>query len=137
MNELKTLYPQIPLLGLTATASQEATKKIISEMKMDNVKIVYDGGIRSSLSRSAGSDLSCCNLLALIPSNLFYEIREVRSSDYKKSRKAVAWEEAISWIKQQDEGACGIVYCATKILTEETALELEKNGLRVAVYHAG
>ena len=98
---LKESYPDIPILGLTATATNQVKADIQKLLKLDH--LLY---FQSSFNRP----------------NLFYEIKTL-----KKSK----WEEDISKIwKEHAEGSnklqSGIIYCLRKKETESIAKTLQK-----------
>jgi superfamily II DNA helicase RecQ len=100
LHVLKETYPDIPILGLTATATTQVKADISRLLKLKNV--LY---FQSSFNRP----------------NLFYEIRTLQ----KKS-----WEEDIAKVCQEHSRGgrpqSGIIYCIKRKETESMA-EVLKN----------
>lgn len=59
--------------------------------------------------------------------NLFYEIRARSDAD----------RQLMTFLREQGENKCGIIYRTTRKSVEETATMLKRNGLSAQAYHAG
>jgi bloom syndrome protein len=110
LSVLKENYPDVPILGLTATATNQVKADITKLLKLRNV--LY---FQSSFNRP----------------NLFYEIRSLNKSK---------WEEDIATFckSQIDQGHnSGIIYCIKKKETEDMASFLRnKYKINCTHFHA-
>ncbi|ESN99050.1 hypothetical protein HELRODRAFT_162528 [Helobdella robusta] len=109
LNVLKRQFPTIPLIGLTATATNDVIDDVMKMLSIPEALI-----FRSPLNRS----------------NLFYEVR------MKPRNNKEFTEELLKMITKQFNGQSGIIYCLTQKDTEELTKELNNKGGRVACYHA-
>jgi len=105
---LELMGDNIPVVALTATATEKVRTDIVKNLNMD--------GVRSFVS-SFNRD------------NLFYEVRP------KKSKEQAIKE--IVQIAKSFDGQSGIVYVHSRKATEEIAKVLVVNGIKAAPYHAG
>ena len=106
---LKRLYPKVPLLALTATATEKVKDDIAERLGITN-RVIY---FQSSFNRP----------------NLFYEIRNKKQ--IKNMQKDMA-----NLIKTRFKQKCGIVYCLTRKECETTAEVLKRNhGVKCDYYH--
>ena len=100
----------VPVLALTATATQEVTKDIESQLAM-----VAPSIFRGSFFR-----------------------KNLRLSAYQKGDSlGVSVRKAILSLAQERVGQSGIVYCLSRKKTEDLATHLQENGVRAMAYHAG
>lgn len=107
LSYFKVQYPDIPMMALTATASEQVQMDIVFNLKLkDNLFL------RQSFNRT----------------NLYYEVR-------KKTRNTIF--EICDTIKQQFRNQTGIIYCHSKNSCEQTAQQMQRNGIKCAYYHAG
>ncbi|KAI8802231.1 P-loop containing nucleoside triphosphate hydrolase protein [Cladochytrium replicatum] len=107
LGDLRTQYPGVPMMALTATANEKVKQDILDCLKFRNATV-----IRQSFNRA----------------NLRYEIRaKDRNID----------QDIYAFIENHYPKQCGIVYCLSKRNCEETASKLEQNGFKAAFYHAG
>lgn len=97
---LKKRYPSVPILGLTATATQKVKDDMAKRLCILN-KVIY---FQSSFNRP----------------NLVYEIRD------KKSLKSVD-EDVVQLLRGRFKGKCGIIYCISRKDCEKLAETLKRN----------
>ncbi len=107
--QLKQNYPQIPIIALTATATQRVRTDILQQLRLNDPTIYV-----SSFNRQ----------------NLYYEV-------VQKSKKA--YHQLLMRIKQhqgEDKGA-GIIYCLSRKHVDEVSTKLKQDGIAALPYHAG
>jgi len=105
---IELMGDNIPVVALTATATEKVRTDIVKNLNMDNVQSFV-----SSFNRD----------------NLFYEVRPKKS-------KELAIKEIVQIAKSFD-GQSGIVYVQSRKATEDIAKVLVVNGVKAAAYHAG
>ncbi|XP_071443745.1 ATP-dependent DNA helicase Q1-like [Hetaerina americana] len=106
---LKSIFNDIPIIGLTATSTTKVT--------IDVQKIL---GIQGCLVLKASFNRP----------NLFYEVRP------KPSSQKECIDELEKLLKNRYQGKSGIVYTTSIKDTEELMMELRSRGLRLGCYHA-
>ena len=99
---------RIPVVALTATATEKVRADIVKNLNMDEVNTFV-----SSFNRT----------------NLYYEVRP-------KHNKEQTVREIVQIVKEMD-GESGIIYVQARKSTEEIAQVLTVNGIKAAPYHAG
>lgn len=106
---LKGMFPDVPLLGLTATAT---SKVIVDVQKMLNVSgcLVF----RATFNRP----------------NLYYEVRQ------KPSNQKECFDCLVEMLKTRYTGQSGIIYTTSIKDCEELMEEMRKRNIRVGCYHA-
>jgi bloom syndrome protein len=112
LHSLKTKYPNVPFMALTATATKLVVNDVIAQMNMKNVVRLIGGFNRK---------------------NLHYEIRD-------KQGYHLFIKDVLVFIKKKKfMKESGIIYCLSRAECEKVAKSLHKKlkGLRVGVYHAG
>lgn len=107
--QIKQQYPQVPIIALTATATERVRTDIAQQLRLNDPSIYL-----SSFNRQ----------------NLYYEV-------IQKSKKA--YQQLLEKIRQhqgKDEGA-GIIYCLSRKHVNEISTKLTQDGISVLPYHAG
>ena len=110
LGQVRELIPEVPVIALTATATQRTLGDIVGQLHvgMSGVKTV-----RVSLNRE----------------NLQYEVR-------RKPNIVAAMQMLLDEIDALNGGSV-IVYCAKRDTTEEVAANLATRGIAADYYHAG
>lgn len=108
MGVLHQLFPQIPIIALTATADKITREDIIKQLHLTNPKIFISSFDRPNLSLAV-------------------------KRGYQQKEKSKAILDFIA----RHPGESGIIYCMSRSKTETVAQMLQKQGIRAAVYHAG
>ncbi|AET37890.1 ATP-dependent DNA helicase SGS1 Ecym_2138 [Eremothecium cymbalariae DBVPG len=103
----KEEYPNIPMMALTATASEQVRMDIIH-----NLQLRQPVFLKQSFNRT----------------NLYYQV-------LRKSKNSM--DEICETIKTKFRGQTGIVYCHSKNSCEQTAATMVRSGVKCAYYHAG
>lgn len=106
---LKSMFPGVPILGLTATAP---AKIIVDVQKMLDIRGCLV--LRASFNRP----------------NLYYEVRR------KPAEKELCLSMLANLLKHRFSGKSGIIYTTTIKDAEELTTDLKARGLRVGCYHA-
>lgn len=106
---LKRQFPNAPLIGLTATA----TNDILEDVK----KILC---VQRGITFTASFDRP----------NLFYEIRQ------KPARFESCIEDMVRVINSRYKGKSGIIYCFSQKDTEQVTMSLEQLGIAAGCYHS-
>jgi ATP-dependent DNA helicase RecQ len=108
---LKSRFPDVPVLALTATATEEVTSDIVRQLAMDRATVFRGSFFRKNLHVHA----------------------------YKKGKDGAVKDvrKAILGIVRDRVGQTGIVYCLSRKSTETLATYLSEYGCRAAAYHAG
>lgn len=100
-------FKEVPIMALTATATDVIINDIISNLNLTN-PIIF----RDSFNRK----------------NLFYEVRNKNN----KSEQLI-----IYLIKSEYHGSSGIIYCNSKASCENLSNSLNEAGIDAGFYHAG
>jgi len=108
LKALRTQFPAVPIVALTATADKITRQDIIRQLTMRNPETFI-----SSFDRP----------------NLSLEVK--RGYQQKEKIRTI-----LNFIERHP-GESGIIYCMSRNGTEKVASLLENEGLKVAVYHAG
>ena len=115
MNFLKDTFPQVPIIALTATATEKVRSDIVESLKMRNPK---------------------CFITSFNRPNISYEIRykDILHNPYEDLRNFL----------NEHAQECGIIYCRTRNQVDELVLQLsmekDKGGkdlFSCKSYHAG
>ncbi|KAL4134912.1 hypothetical protein QTP88_006597 [Uroleucon formosanum] len=104
----KQNYQNVPIMALTATATQRVRKDILHQLNIEETKWFV-----SSFNRP----------------NLVYEVIP------KKNKSSLL--EIAKLIKKRFARQSGIIYCMTKIECDNIAFILSREGIRAVSYHAG
>ena len=108
MGILHQLFPQVPIIALTATADKITREDIIKQLHLNQPRIFISSFDRPNLSLTV-------------------------KRGYQQKEKSKAILDFIA----RHPGESGIIYCMNRSKTESVAQMLQKHGIRSAVYHAG
>ncbi|KAK7152219.1 hypothetical protein R3I94_008518 [Phoxinus phoxinus] len=108
LHELRRMFPKVPIMALTATATPRVQKDILNQLAMTRPQV-----FTMSFNRH----------------NLKYSV-------LPKKPKKVA-EECIQWIKKYYPRDSGIVYCLSRNDCDTLADSLQRAGIAAQAYHAG
>lgn len=108
MGILHQLFPQVPIIALTATADKITREDIIKQLHLNQPRIFISSFDRPNLSLTVK-----------------------RGYQQKEKSKAI-----LDFIARHPEES-GIIYCMSRSKTETVAQMLQKQGIKSAVYHAG
>ncbi|CAM4583369.1 unnamed protein product [Leuciscus chuanchicus] len=108
LHELRRMFPKVPIMALTATATPRVQKDILNQLAMTRPQV-----FTMSFNRH----------------NLKYSV-------LPKKPKKVA-EECIQWIKKNYPRDSGIVYCLSRNDCDTLADSLQRAGIAAQAYHAG
>ncbi|CAI4957254.1 ATV_HP_G0107940.mRNA.1.CDS.1 [Saccharomyces cerevisiae] len=103
----KREYPDIPMIALTATASEQVRMDIIHNLELKEPVF-----LKQSFNRT----------------NLYYEVN-------KKTKNTIF--EICDAVKSRFKNQTGIIYCHSKKSCEQTSAQMQRNGIKCAYYHAG
>ena len=108
LGQLKTMYPDVPLIALTATANARVKGDIVTQLN-----------IKGCLTLSGSFNRV----------NLYYEVR---------AKKNTVLKDIAAFIQNEHAGECGIIYCLSKRSCEQVADKLMKEyKIKAHHYHAG
>ena len=108
MGFLRTQFPNIPMIALTATADKITREDIVRQLQLKQPEIFISSFDRPNLSLSV-------------------------KIGYQPKEKSKAIVDFIA----RHRGESGIIYCMSRSKTETVAQMLQKHGIRCGVYHAG
>ncbi len=108
LRDSKTGFPEIPIIALTATATERVREDIISQLNLH-------------LSPEKGPYVASFNR-----KNLYYEIRP----------KKETFSEITDYLRRH-RGEAGIIYCQSRNSVETLTKKLTVAGFRALPYHAG
>ncbi|VDO08044.1 unnamed protein product [Rodentolepis nana] len=111
LHVLRTQFPQVPILGLTATASTEVVLDVQKMLGLQQQRCLV---LRSSYNRP----------------NLRYKVR------FQSSSITTSYSTICDLLKTEFRGQSGIVYCISQKDTESLAEYLNKESIGAAFYHA-
>lgn len=106
---MKNLFPGVPIIGLTATATSRVTEDTISILSMKECLV-----FKAAFNRP----------------NLFYEVRP------KPEAHEDAVKEISNMLTSEFRGQSGIIYTLSIKDVETLAKDLKAKGIRAAPYHA-
>lgn len=108
MGFLHDIFPNIPLIALTATADKITREDIVKQLQLNQPKVFISSFDRPNLSLTV-------------------------KRGYQQKEKSKAILDFIG----RHPGQSGIIYCMSRSKTETVAEMLKKQGLRATAYHAG
>ena len=108
LGNLHELFPNVPIMALTATADKITKADIIEQLHLKEPEIFISSFDRPNLSL-----------------------------DVRRGYAAREKLRTILSLIRRHLGESGIIYCLAKKTTESLAERLKKEGVRVSVYHAG
>ncbi|KAL6827299.1 hypothetical protein J3E69DRAFT_333585 [Trichoderma sp. SZMC 28015] len=108
LGQLRSKFPQVPVMALTATATQNVIVDIKHNLGMNNCQV-----FSQSFNRP----------------NLYYEVRP-------KSSNPVATQAIAALINSKYPNVTGIVYTISRKQAEDVAQKLSENGITARHYHA-
>ncbi|XP_063399931.1 ATP-dependent DNA helicase Q1-like [Mytilus trossulus] len=106
---MKRQFPEVPILGLTATATTKVLEDVKKILNIPNCHL-----FKASFNRP----------------NLFYEVK-AKPSAFKETIS-----EMVELIDKRFRNQSGIVYCFTQKESEEVSRELRQHGIKTGCYHA-
>lgn len=107
MGFIREMFPNIPVIALTATADKITREDIVRQLHLNQPKVFISSFDRPNLSLTV-------------------------KRGYQQKEKSKAILDFIG----RHPGESGIIYCMSRSKTETVAQMLQKQGLRAAVYHA-
>ena len=108
MGILHQLFPQVPIIALTATADKITREDIIKQLRLNQPRVFISSFDRPNLSLTV-------------------------KRGYQQKEKSKAILDFIA----RHPGESGIIYCMSRSKAETVAQMLQKQGIKSAVYHAG
>ncbi len=107
LGSLRDRYPPLPIMALTATATERVRADIIRQLRLREPRLHV-----ASFNRT----------------NLYYEVRP-------KSREQQTYQELLTLLEQQDGST--IIYCFSRKRVERLTEKLRLDGFEALPYHAG
>ncbi|RPD77979.1 ATP-dependent DNA helicase [Lentinus tigrinus ALCF2SS1-7] len=117
LGSFRDKFPDIPIMALTATATETVQQDIIRSLKMARNRL----------------------FLALHPfnrANLYYEVRYL-SSPNPNAHMIDVFEYIDNLHRRRGQPSSGIVYCRTRAVCDELAQFLRGKGIQAKAYHRG
>ena len=108
MGNLHELFPNVPIMALTATADKISKADIIEQLHLQEPEIFISSFDRPNLSL-----------------------------DVRRGYAAKEKQRTILNLIRRHRDESGIIYCLAKKTCEKLAEKLQKEGISVGVYHAG
>ena len=108
LGQLRTLFPQVPIMALTATADKITKQDILEQLHIEQGRVFISSFDRPNLSL-----------------------------DVKRGYSAREKLRALTDLIRRHPGESGIIYCLARKTTEELAEKLQGLGISAGVYHAG
>jgi len=109
LGAMKGMFPEVPILGLTATSTADVTKDVKSILRVPSALVFLSGFNRP---------------------NLHYSVR-LKCDDNKEN-----YENLSKLVGQEFQGSSGIIYTTTIKEVETLRDELRKRGIGAGCYHA-
>ncbi|GIL50662.1 hypothetical protein Vafri_6791 [Volvox africanus] len=113
---LKERYQRVPIMALTATATEEVKKDILRKLSIDRTATIF----KTSFHRP----------------NLDFIVYDKPTGNTADGKPA-DMEMLVAHITQKGVNTSGIVYCLSREDCEDVARYLNDSGIRAAHYHAG
>ncbi|KAI0670901.1 P-loop containing nucleoside triphosphate hydrolase protein [Trametes maxima] len=117
LGSFRDKFPDIPIMALTATATEGVQQDIIRSLKMSRNRL----------------------FVALHPfnrANLYYEVRYL-SSPNPNAHMVDVYEYINTLHERRGRASSGIVYCRTRAVCDDMAQFLSGKGLNAKAYHRG
>uniref|UniRef100_A0A0K2SVZ2 RecQ-like DNA helicase BLM n=1 Tax=Lepeophtheirus salmonis TaxID=72036 RepID=A0A0K2SVZ2_LEPSM len=108
LHKLRSVYPEVPFMALTATATPRVRTDILHQLNMKSPKWFL-----SSFNRQ----------------NLIYEVKPKKGKSITKDIVSMIQKD---WMRQS-----GIIYCLSRKECDKTAEDLTASGIKALSYHAG
>ena len=108
LGNLHEMFPNVPIMALTATADKITKADIIEQLHLQEPEIFISSFDRPNLSL-----------------------------DVRRGYSAKEKQRTILNLIRRHQGESGIIYCLAKKTCEKLAEKLQKEGVSVGVYHAG
>ena len=108
LGNLHELFPNVPIMALTATADKITKADIIEQLHLEEPEVFISSFDRPNLSL-----------------------------DVRRGYAAKEKQRTILNLIRRHQGESGIIYCLAKKTCEKLAEKLQKEGVSVGVYHAG
>lgn len=108
LGKLRELFPEVPIMALTATADKITKQDILVQLHIEHAQTFIGSFDRPNLSL-----------------------------DVKRGYSAREKLRSLLDLIRRHAGENGIIYCLARKTTEELAEKLKKEGISVGVYHAG
>lgn len=110
--QLKQRYPQIPIIALTATATNRVRTDIVQQLRLRDPEIHV-----SSFNRQ----------------NLYYAVKQKSKQSYPQLLQTIKEYQN----DQDGNSGSGIIYCLSRKHVNEVTLKLQQDGISALPYHAG
>lgn len=108
LGRLRELFPNVPIMALTATADKITKLDILKQLHIEGGQTFIGSFDRPNLSL-----------------------------DVKRGYSAREKLRSLLGLIRRHAGESGIIYCLARKTTEDLAVKLKKEGISVGVYHAG
>ena len=110
IGQTRDRFPDVPMLALTATATDRVRDDILSQLRLRRPLVHI-----ASFNRP----------------NLLYDVRQKSKTSYRELL------EVVRAMRREDPEAPAIIYCQSRSGVEKVCDQLNDDGIRAATYHAG